>query len=254
MIKKNIIVANLNITYYQSSTFEPKGALVFLHGWQSQALHLKSIFENLDNYIAIDLPGFGLSDRPANPWSLNDYANLLASLLDKLGLTNPVLIGHSVGGAIIIKFLAQGGTAEKIILIDPSGIRNYDNLKKLLLRLSAKIIKLILSPLPAKFYNSLRHKAYRAIGSEDYVEAGLLVETYKKIIAEDLQGDLAAITVPTTLIWGKNDTAAPIEHGWIMNELIKNSTLHIIDNAGHFPFIDQPEKFKEVFSKKLYAN
>lgn len=254
MTRKNLIVDNLNITYYQSSTFEPVGALVFLHGWQSQALHLQSLFADLDNYIAIDLPGFGLSEIPRSSWGLAEYANFLKAVLTKLEISNPSLIGHSVGGSIIIKYLSQGGTAKKIILIDSAGIRNYDNLKKLFLRWLAKGFRFITKPLPTKLYTALRIKIYHLIGGEDYVEAGPLVEIYKKVIAEDLQNEATEINIAASLIWGKNDKSTPVEHGVIMNELIKNSTLNIIDNAGHFPFIDQPEKFKEIFRRELNAD
>lgn len=254
MIKKNIIVDNLNVTYYQSSTFTSVGALVFLHGWQSQALHLKSIFDILDNYIAIDLPGFGLSEIPPSAWGLADYANFLKALLIKLGITDPILIGHSVGGSIAIKYLSQGGSAKKIILIDSAGIRDYDNHKKLLIRLLAKGFKIISKILPSNFYSSLRTKIYHSIGGEDYIEAGQLVETYKKIIAEDMQHEISSIATPTSLIWGEDDKATPVEQARIINELIKNSTLNIIDNASHFPFIDQPDKFQEIFSREINAN
>lgn len=253
MIKKNIIVANLNITYYQSSTFEPKGALVFLHGWQSQALHLKSIFENLDNYIAIDLPGFGLSEQPKAAWAATEYAAFLEELLRKLDVSEPTLIGHSFGGSVLIKYLSNGGQAKKIILIDASGVR-IQTPKKIFFKLLTKSMSIFTRILPASTTQMLRKRFYSAINSSDYLEAGNLKESYLRIISEDLQTDMQKVDAPTTLIWGSDDRDVPLTYAKIMNDKISNSKLYAIPEAGHFPFIDQPNKFKEIFSKEINAD
>lgn len=72
MLEKQIIINSLNITYFQSDNLKNDGVVVFLHGWGSRAVHLKSIFENLPNFVALDLPGFGGSDLPLMPWGAAD--------------------------------------------------------------------------------------------------------------------------------------------------------------------------------------
>lgn len=253
MVKKNIIVQNLNITYYQSSTFTPVGALVFLHGWESQALHLKTIFENFDNYIAIDLPGFGLSEKPGTAWAATEYASFFSEFIKKLYISNPTLIGHSFGGSIIVKYLSTGGEAKKIFLIDASGVRIKTARNKLLL-ITAKVSKLFTWVIPPKLFKKIRKSFYNYINSTDYIEANSLKESYLKIITEDLRPDMAKIATSTVMIWGVDDKDVPLEYAKIMKNLISGSKLLEIPEAGHFPFIDQPQRFMEIFRKEIDAD
>lgn len=249
MLEKKIIIHGLSINYFQSVNLEKDEAIVFLHGWGSRAVHLCSIFENLPNFIAVDLPGFGESELPLASWGVTEYASFLKSLLGKLEIKNPILVGHSFGGSIIIKYLAEGGIAKKAILISASGIRKK-SLKILGYRFLAKIFKLIFSlPVLNIFKEKVKKNFYSAIDSVDYLEAGKMTESYKKIIQDDLTDILPKIAIPTVLIWGENDKDTPLWQGELMQRKISKSKLFIIPDAGHFSFIDQPDKFKSIFLK-----
>ena len=254
MQEKVIIINDLKIRYYASDTLEKAGVLVYLHGWKSEALHFRGVLENYPNFVAIDLPGFGGSERPKTSWALADYANFLKSFLEKLEIKNPLLAGHSFGGSVIAKYAAKGFEAKKLILIDSAGIRKR-GVKILAYKLGAKIIKLILSvPGLNMFREKLRKKFYKLIDSEDYIEAGAMLEIYRKTISEDLSADLQKIQQETILIWGKDDSATPLWQAEQMHKLLKNSKLSVIENAGHFSFIDRPEKFKKIFFEEINAN
>ena len=101
------------------------------------------------------------------------------------------------------------------------------------------------------FRDKIRKKFYSAIDSKDYIEAGKMIESYKKIIRDDLTDDLQKVIIPTTLIWGEKDSITPLWQGELMREKIANSKLFVISDAGHFSFIDQPEKFREILSKEI---
>lgn len=253
MIQKELILDNLKINYYQSEGFN-ENALVFLHGWQSQALHLKNIFSNSNNFIAIDLPGFGISEIPKEIWSLKSYAGFLKDFLIKLNIKNPILVGHSFGGSIIIKYCAHGGVVKKIILIAAAGIRKR-RITILIYKIIAKIFKAVFSlPILNLIKERARKNFYKIIDSEDYLNAGPLEESYKKIISEDLSEDLKKINTEAILIWGENDRDTPLKNGRLMSGLLKNSKLFIIKNAGHFPFLDQKEEFNKIFQKETNVN
>ncbi|MDO8592529.1 MAG: alpha/beta hydrolase [bacterium] len=247
MLKKNIIINNLSATYYQSDDFQIQSPLVFLHGWQSEARHLNNILSNCRNLIALDLPGFGQSQPPKEAWGIADYAEFLKNFLSKLYVNDPILIGHSFGGSIIIKYAALGHGAKKIILIDSSGIRKK-TLKKSLYNILAKTFKLGFA-LPGlnKFTGAARKKFYKKIGSLDYVNTGGLKKTYQKIISEDLSADLTKISMPTEIIWGEDDREVPLSDARAMNNLIKHSRLHVIKQAGHWPFLDKKDEFNKLF-------
>jgi pimeloyl-ACP methyl ester carboxylesterase len=251
MLEKQLIINDLNINYFQSDSLEKEGVVVFLHGWGSRAAHMKSIFENLPNFVALDLPGFGGSDLPPMPWGVGDFADFLTDFLSKLEIKNPTLVGHSVGGSIIIKYLIKGGKARKIVLIAAAGIRKR-GLRIFLYKIIAKSFKLLfLLPGLHIFKDKIRKKFYSAIDSVDYIEAGKMTESYKKIIREDLTGDLSKVKTETVLIWGEKDQDTSLRHAKLMQEKIPGAKLFVIPDAGHFSFIDQPEKFKEIFLRCL---
>lgn len=254
MLTKQVIIDGINVRYYQSNHLDTNGALVFLHGWGSEALHLQTIFRDRTNFIAIDLPGFGGSDRPRGAWGVGEYASFLKELLVKLGIQNPVLVGHSFGGSIIIKYLAGGGTSPKAILISPAGLRKKGG-RVVFYRALAKIFKVpFMLPGAQPLAKKIRPLFYRLIDSNDYIEAGPMIETYRKVVAEDLCADMAKIRAKTALIWGENDKATPLSQGRRTCDMIPGATLRIINNAGHFCFVDQPEVFQRVFLSELNAD
>ena len=249
--KKTIIVDNLSIRYYQSADFAGSGALAFLHGWGLQALSFSKTLEKCQNVIAFDLPGFGESQMPEIAWSIVDYASFLQRFFEKLHIEHPILVGHSFGGNIAIKYCAEYGDVQKLILIGSAGIRRK-TLKKLLYLILAKVLKVV-SFLPGltQLRERVRKSFYTAIGSEDYIQAGALTEIYRKNIGEDLQKDMGKIKIPTILIWGENDDAVPAADGRLTESLIKGSRMFVIPGAGHYVFLDKEKEFEEIFLKAL---
>lgn len=251
MLKKEIIIDNFKINYYQSENFDKDKAIVFLHGWGTNALSFKNILKRTENFIALDWPGFGGSERPNDVWGVEDYSLFLKSFLAKLDIKNPILAGHSFGGSIIIKYASLEQDIKKIILIGSAGIREQSKKVKSY-RMLAKIIKPVLA-LPGinLFRDKIRKAAYEKIDSIDYLESGEMREIYKKIIKEDLREDMEKIKIKTILIWGEDDKATPIEQARKMNELISDSKLNIIKNAGHYVFWDKEEEFMRILNEAI---
>ncbi|EKE21028.1 MAG: Alpha/beta hydrolase fold protein [uncultured bacterium] len=248
---KDVIVKDLRIKYYQSDVVNNDNVLVFLHGWGSQAAHFQKTLEKCSNFIAIDLPGFGGSEIPEKAWSLDDYADFVKNFLQKLDIKNPILAGHSFGGAVAIKYCAQGNEIQKLILIGSAGIRKK-NIKKYIYFVMAKVFKLLFSlPGMQKLRNITRKMFYKAIDCEDYIDAGALKDIYLNVISEDLTNDLKKINFPTVLIWGENDMDTPVNNGKLMHQLIKDSQLHIISDAGHYVFLDNEKEFNEIFLAQI---
>ena len=248
-----IIVQNLSTNY----KVKGKGDnLILLHGWGANIDSFNLIFDELaktHKVYALDLPGFGKTQAPSQAWSVGDYTNFTKEFLDKLKIEKAIFLGHSFGGRILIKLANKHpGLFEKMILTGAAGIKSKDNLRKNLFKAIAKTGKTILS-LPG--LNGLKTKArkklYTAAGTEDYLTAGELKKTFLKVTAEDLTPFLANIKTKTLLIWGEQDKDTPIQEGELMQKLIPNSKLHVIKNAGHYAFIDQPRKFLDIVSKTL---
>ncbi len=253
MVKKNVIIENKNISYYQSDTIDKNNVLVYLHGWGSEASHFKNILEKCGSFVAPDLPGFGESSILDSDWSLRDYANFLKNFLEKFNIENPVLIGHSFGGSVIIKYCVKGEKVKKIILIDSAGIRDK-SLKLYLYVFIAKIGKIFFSlPGLSLIQNKARKKFHKVIDANDFsnLTAGSMKETFKNVIGEDLREEMKKINIDTVIIWGEKDLTTPVREGRLICNLIKNSKLFMIKNAGHYPFIDNEEGFSEIFLSAL---
>lgn len=249
--KKNVIIYDLNIQYFQSENINKNNTLLFLHGWGSCAMHFVKTLEKCENFVAVDLPGFGNSEAPKTVWSLAEYAVFVEEFLKKLNFENPILAGHSFGGSVGIKYCARKSKCQKLILIGSAGIRKR-NTEKTVFFIIAKIFGVLFSlPVLKALKDNARKSYYKMIDSEDYINAGILTETYKKVISEDLTPDLREIKTPTVLIWGENDKDTPLKDGELMQQLIENSKLFIIPDAKHYVFLDNEKDFDEIFLAQI---
>ncbi len=247
MIKESITIQNFKIFYYKSNNFNPKNCLVFVHGWGADAKIFEPILEKCNNFVAFDLPYFGrnrnLNDKN---WDISRYASFLDDFLKKLNIENPILIGHSLGGAIVAKYCSCGGRAEKLILIANAGIRD-GIIRRFIAIMLSNIIKIVfVNFLPRKYKEIVRKKLYK-IFRFDLISIGELRDNFLKLINLDLREDFRNISTKTIIIWGKNDVCTPINNGKKINKLIKNSKLFIIPGAGHFVFLDKTKEFNNIF-------
>ena len=96
----------------------------------------------------------------------------------------------------------------------------------------------VIAKIGKKLTNSgkLRYFLYKIVRESDYLKATpQMKQTMVNLISADLTSELGKITVPTLIIWGRDDKSTPLSDGEIMHKNIKNSKLVIIDNAGHSP-------------------
>jgi pimeloyl-ACP methyl ester carboxylesterase len=229
--------------------------IVILPGWADTAASWHSVQKRLASkfeVVVLDLPGFGGTEAPKLAWGLDNYANFVGKFLAKLGKGNPyAVLGHSNGGAIVIRGLSNGSfAANKAVLLASAGIRGqYDGRNKLL-RLITKTGKAAVSPLPGRIKQRLRHKVYSSIGS-DMLVAEHMQLTFKKIVIDDVRADAAKLTLPTFLIYGSEDKATPVAYGKTLHELIASSKLAIIPGAAHFVHLDEPDRVNKLIEEFL---
>lgn len=245
---KKIIINDLLINYYYLSINKAKKTLIFLHGWGVDSQLWFKIIPGLINknysLYFLDLPGFGLSQVPNTTYSVDDYKTIVYEFVKKLGLKKINLIGHSFGGRITIKMVAENPEfLEKVVLVDTAGIVTASKIKKI----SALISKVIGPIFKPNFMQPLRKKFYLLIGSE-YLENKKLSKIFSKVVSENLTRLLIRIKKPALIIWGKNDRITPLYYGQLMNKLIPKSKLIVFGKAGHFSFIDEPKEFIEALT------
>ena len=232
----NIIVDNLAVRYVDMG-HEHAPVVLFLHGWGVEATTFQNLItELIGGYrlIALDLPGFGQSERPHTAWGVGDYARFVQGFLLKIKVAPNFIVGHSFGGRIAIKMVSQNlASPRKLVLISSAGINLPTTLKRKVLKVVLKAGKALTAVPPLR---PVRSTLQRLTASQDYLTAGPLRETFLKIIREDLRQDATRIAIPTLLIWGEKDTTTPPKEGEILHQHITGSQLVIIPGTGHFPY------------------
>ncbi len=216
-------------------------AVLLLHGWGTSLETFGSLLAagwgSDKRCIVLDLPGFGGSEAPVVAWDVAAYAKLVRSFLDKLAIEQPqIVVGHSLGGRIAIKGVAQGQfKPQRLVLIAAAGAARSRTLRKLVFLLMAKFGKMILAIPPLSLLQEkLRDKLYAMAGSNDYLNAGNMRGTFLKISQENLIADARTINVPTLLVWGEQDTITPLQEARALQTAIAGSQLVVIPQAGHF--------------------
>lgn len=239
----NIIIDGLNIEYTEAGSGTP---VLLLHGWNSSYDVYKGIIGALSDrcrLVAPNFPGCGGSDTMPAPWKLEDYCDFVLKFIKETGLKDPILIGHSHGGRVILKMTADGMLdPPRIVLLDSAGLIPKKSFRQKFRARSFKVIKRFLTLPGIKNHSAaLLDKARRHYGSADYNAAPeVLRKTMVSLVNTDLRGIIHNIKCPALLIWGENDTATPLADAEIIKRLIPDAGLCVIKGAGHYSFCEQP--------------
>ncbi|MBQ6714197.1 MAG: alpha/beta hydrolase [Clostridia bacterium] len=236
-------IDGLNIEYTEKGNGIP---VLLLHGWGSSFDVYKGVMSALEDrcrLVALNFPGCGNSDTMENPWKLEDYCDLVLKFIKAVGLDNPILIGHSHGGRVILKLAGDKLLSPpKIVLLDSAGLIPKKSFKQKMRAKSFKAIKKVLTlPLIKNKSEGLLNKARAHYGSADYNSAPpVLRNTMVSLVNTDLRNIIHNITCPTLLIWGENDTATPLADAKILEKLISDAGLCVIKGTGHYSFCEKP--------------
>lgn len=247
-----IRINDWNINYEVLGEGKP---IILLHGWLANLETMRPLANNLCRNFKVylvDVVGFGKSDLPEYPLKTDDFGNFLKEFIDKLNIENPILIGHSNGGRMIINAVGRGiVSAKKVVLIDSAGLKPKRSIKYYLKIGFYKCGKFILNLLPdTKTVKAFKEKLRNNVGSSDYKQsANVLKETMKNILNEDLSHLLPKISVPTLLFWGSLDTATPISDGRKMEKLIPDCGLIEYAGSSHFSYLENLNNVNSVLNE-----
>jgi len=225
--------------------------VILLPGWGQNTEMMKAIANNLVNYFKVynlDWPNFssGLSGDLNRVYDTDDYCEYLKEFIDRLEIKKPIIIGHSFGCRIAIRYAAKYQNVYKMVLTGAAGLkpkRGIDYYFKVYsYKLMKKIIKL---PLLHRYQNKFTAKA----GSTDYQNAtGYLKETFVKVVNENIEPLLGQVTCETLLVFGENDQATPLWMGKVMEEKMQNAALVVFENDDHYAYFNQANRFNLVLN------
>jgi len=245
---KHIDVNGIDAYYIDEGEGE---TLLILHGWGCDASVYAGVVAFLSarfRVILPELPGFGNTPEPPEPWGVSEYTAFISAFRSRLGISESTLFAHSLGCRIAIKLLSGGElSAKRVIFTGAAGVKPKPTFKGKMRARLYKVAKLILSPNP-KALERLRQRS----GSPDYRAASpTMRQCLVKIVNEDLTPLLPAIKQSVLLIWGSRDDSTPLADGKLMESLIPEAGLAVIDNVGHYAFLEQPHLFNKILESYL---
>lgn len=200
--------------------------------------------------VQLDLPGFGKSTEPREPWDVSAYCRFFEKFMKALEIEKAHLVGHSYGCRMMIKLASQGTTFEigKMVVIDGAGVVRKKSLKTRMKIRVFKIGKWILNSKPVYGLIPETIDAWKnQQGSADYRAASpMMRQCMVRAVNEDLTHLMPQIKNETLLVWGTLDTATPLADGELMEQLMPNAALVKIEGAGHYSYLEQPVLFESL--------
>jgi pimeloyl-ACP methyl ester carboxylesterase len=225
--------------------------------------HFVAPFSQKNKLILVDLRGFGSSPKPRTPdYSIEQHADDIYQVILRDDLRGLTLIGNSLGGAIALLVALrlceqEPARLSKLILIDAGAYKEYlpGYLKLMRSFLGALVVYLAPAKLAAKFVLKASYYDKNKI-TKDQIKAyadpiasmegryGLL-HTARQCIptnSDVIISKLKDITVPTLILWGRQDAVIPVKVGELLDQDLLNSRLEVFEECGHVPQEEKPEE------------
>jgi pimeloyl-ACP methyl ester carboxylesterase len=215
--------------------------------------------------VAVDLPGFGLSDRPwPYDYTVGGQAEALVRYLDARGFDRVVLVGNSLGGAVcLLVAAARPSRVEALVLVGSAS--PVSNIPRTFRLLRAPLVgelemELLIRPVVEL---GLRHRLFargERVTQEEVDEDWRSIRvpgTRRAALAavrssnRGYEGLLSRIRIPTLILWGKEDHILPPEEGFRLSSEIPGALLVVLPDTGHVPQEETPEEFSRAVSQFL---
>lgn len=248
-------------------------AVVLVHGlsgcWQNWLENIPQLARR-HRVIALDLPGFGESELPNEEISIPGYGRFVDAFLGEIGIERAAIVGNSMGGFIAAEVaISHPSRVEKLVLVSAAGLVRVGNRELYALERAARLFH----PLTAAFlarrehlvrrpklrarmlYGVVRYPARIAPELAYEVASGAgkpgFLDALNAIIAYDFRDRLPEISVPTLIVWGRNDRIVPVAGAYEYEKLIPNARRVIFEETGHVPMLERPARFNQLVEEFL---
>ncbi len=216
-----------------------------LHGYLSSKEAWTAQIEYFSRFYkvtAIDFIGFGKSEPLSSPFSVDDYAEWLKEVLQRLNIVRPHVFAHSFGCRVVVKAASKDEKLfDKILLTGAAGIITSRGFKYKWKVKTYRFVKKIAPRYAEKHFGS---KEYRSLPA-------VMKESYKKIVNEDLRLCAEKVQNKVLIVQGEDDNVTTMKEAKIYLSHFPNATLQTIKD-GHFAFAFQPLAFNVIAEGFLY--
>jgi pimeloyl-ACP methyl ester carboxylesterase len=252
------------IHYVDRGTGPP---MVLLHGFGGSTFSWRyaiDVFARTHRVVALDFPGFGYSERNSSlALGHNDHAHRVARLMDELGIAGATVVGHSMGGAIAQRLaLLHPDRVEQLMLVSSVNAGERRAWERASQRLRGmQIVGPAIERNPAVVRMAIG-KALRQMVYDPAWVTKDVIEGYATPLArpgtarslvrmalcarEEEPIELAAIAAPTLVVSTTADRAVPMDIGKTIASGIPGADLVVMDELGHLPYEEAPERFHAV--------
>lgn len=260
---KFLDLAGRSTHYLERGTGEP---VILIHGFNMDANTWRNNIDVLalsHKVYAIDLWGLGFSHRKSVDPGYELYSEQLLRFMDEKGIHKATLVGHSMGGGTAIFFAVKHpNRVEKLVLVDSAGIPNPLPLRSKFFTLPG-VGEFLLSINNDYFRkknlgdlwffdrDQMTDEVYETITQFQKIEGSS--EILLKILRKDFFHTLSAkirqlnqLNIPVLIIWGEHDISIPLNIGQEMHGILEGSQLEIIEQGGHMPNFDDPDRFNQI--------
>ncbi|HYF18539.1 MAG TPA: alpha/beta hydrolase [Ramlibacter sp.] len=251
---RQVRIAGTDIELWESGAGRP---LLLLHpgdGFDPRAPYVAALAAGY-RVIAPSAPGFGGSGNPP-AWlkSVDDLSYVYLDLLEALDLQDLVVVGFSFGGWLAAEIAVKNTSRmAALCLVDTVGAKFSDPMTR-------DITDLFSIPLyqhPQWIYHDEKRRCpnLRELPDEEAVVLARNHQTFgllgwsPTLHSRRLQHRLHRIDVPTQLVWGAQDRIVGVDYGRRWQQAIPGAQLAVIEEAGHYPQVEQPERFVEALDR-----
>ena len=233
--------------YLDEGTGEP---LVILHGLFGALSNFESVREHFSKRFRVLTPMLPIYDLPLRKTSAKEIAKHIKGFVDELNLVKVHLLGNSLGGHVALIFTKNHlERVSSMTLTASSGL--YENAfgNSFPRREDKDYIRNKVSVTffdPKHATDELVEECFEAVNDRNKILRILSIA--KSAIRHNMESDLPDISIPSCIIWGKNDIVTPPDVGELFHEKLPDSDLFWIDECGHAPMMEHPEEFNKILA------
>jgi len=246
-----IAVAGISIFFAASGAGVP---VLFVHGnlgshlWYSRVMEIPGC-----RTVAVDLPNFGRSLALPGEVDLDRYADVLSSFIVASALERPILVGHSLGGAVAQSLAARyPQLIRALVLVDsaaPSGLKTPEERHRAIemmrtdTRYLSAALKVVVPALKDEvFFASLVEDARK-------MAAPAWIGNARALSRFDYSGRLRSFGKPVLVLWGRRDAIVTEAMARETAAAFPSARLEIIEEVGHSLIVEDPERFKAILAE-----